>query len=255
MTSVTARFVESGATLIIDGESINDRDDGRQRLIELKSAAEDLSVDEKTVTVARLAYLVDLSMFVDGAGEPKESASSIQILAGTRDDAAWLLNRFAADFGLAPPTEAGIEAAELVSPEPPPSPPNAVRFAPPKDDLPNLARAASIALAVARHCKAATWAEFVERLAAEDQGTLDLLADVQVDRADSDLITRYDHVLRFLSVKPLVTVAVCPECEAWVMVSAGTAPSRCTVGCGNGKPVKASIATKQKSKDSRKDAA
>lgn len=180
------------------------------------------------------------------SGSKEDLGSPIQVLAGTRGDADWLLNRFASDFGLAPLTDTDIEAAEIVPPEPPPTPPNAVQFAPPKEDLPDLARAASIALAVARHCKAATWAEFAERLVTEDPGTLDLLASVQVDRADCDLITRYDRELRFLSVRPLVTVAVCPECEAWVMVSTGSPPARCTVGCGAGKPIKASIATKVK---------
>ena len=121
------------------------------------------------------------------------------------------------------------------------------RFALP-DDVPGLARAASLALAIARHCKVNSWAEFVERVAAQDEQTLLLLAGIEVDEADAALVHRHDHVLRLLQVKPLVTVAVCPDCEQWVLVS-GAAPTKCRVTqkCpSSAKPVKASIATKAK---------
>lgn len=117
------------------------------------------------------------------------------------------------------------------------------------DDAPGLVRAASLALAVARHCKSGSWLEFAERLQARDDVTLELLAALEVDEADSALVAEHDHVLRLLHVKPLVTVAVCPNCEGWVVV-AGTAPTKCKTrlrGCeGAGKPIKASIATKAK---------
>lgn len=125
-----------------------------------------------------------------------------------------------------------------------PKPP--ARFALP-DDVPPLVRAASLALAVARHCKCASWAEFVERLAARDDEVLALLATIEVDEADSALVAEHDHVLRLLHVKPLVTVAVCTACNGWVLVS-GTPPTKCktTMRCEGVKPVKASIASKAK---------
>lgn len=130
-----------------------------------------------------------------------------------------------------------------------PKPP--VRFALP-ENVPGLVRAASLALAIARHCKATSWAEFADRVAAEDEATLTLLAGIEVDQADAALVREHDHILRLLHVKPTVSVAVCPVCEAWVLV-AGTPPTkcrvtaRCTGGTGGvGKPVKASIATKEK---------
>lgn len=120
-----------------------------------------------------------------------------------------------------------------------------VRFALP-DGVPDLVRAASLALGVARHCKAQTWAEFAERAVERDPATLTRLAGLDVTDGDSDLVARYDQVLRFLSVRPLVTVAVCADCGAWTLVGSSV-PTRCRVTrrCA-GRPVRASIATKQK---------
>lgn len=120
-----------------------------------------------------------------------------------------------------------------------------VRFALP-DGVPGLVRAASLALAVARFCGANTWGEFVDKASAGDAATLKFMAQLDVDEMDSVLVAEHDAPLRLLRVRPLVTVAVCPVCQGWVLVSGG-APTKCktTLRC-DGKPVKASIATKAK---------
>lgn len=114
------------------------------------------------------------------------------------------------------------------------------------DDVPGLVRATALALGVARHCKADSWATFAQRVAERDDDTLVLLAGLAITDADAVLIAEHDHVLRLLSHKPLITVAVCPACSGWVLV-AGTAPTKCkvTLRC-TGKPIKASVATKEK---------
>lgn len=115
--------------------------------------------------------------------------------------------------------------------------------------VPGLVRAASLALAIARFTKCNTWTEFCERVAARDDEVFDHLALVDLPASDAALIERHDDVLRLLQVKPLVSVAVCPECQDWVLV-AGTAPTKCRTtlrGCERAaKPIKASIAAKRK---------
>lgn len=122
------------------------------------------------------------------------------------------------------------------------------RFALP-EGVPPLARAASLALAVARHCKAASWTEFATKVAEQDEATLMLLAGLEIDPADMALIQHWDStgVLRMLRVRPTVTIAVCPSCEGWVLIASGAAPTRCktSLRC-EGRPVKASIAAKEK---------
>lgn len=129
---------------------------------------------------------------------------------------------------------------------------------------PLLARAVALGLAVVRHCKAVTWADFEADLAllAEIDPAEQAAQGAEIDprvkevakahaaldltQADWLLLARFAPVLNRLSVSPLVTVAVCGDCGEWVLVSSKT-PSSCTMtaGCA-GKPVKASIATKAK---------
>lgn len=110
---------------------------------------------------------------------------------------------------------------------------------------PPAARAASIALGLMRAAKVTRWADLGDVLPAA------------VELADDEhrLLVEHVEVLSFLRLAarledgtkaPTVTVAVCPECGEWVLVSSGPAPSRCemTRGCA-GKPVKAAVATKE----------
>lgn len=145
-------------------------------------------------------------------------------------------------------------------------------------EAPPLAQAASLALAIARHCGLNTFGEVVERLdeiarvelpeppgeeetdAPGDQVDPGLLpqldpdlddfnrrfAVIDLDHDDLDLLNEHYDVIAPLAVRPLVTVAVCPECGDWILVSK-TVPSTCTVTSGcKGKPVKASIPAKEK---------
>lgn len=134
-----------------------------------------------------------------------------------------------------------------------------VRF----EDDPNkplLARAAALGLAVLRHCKALTWSDFerdldmIEGLDATGEIEVDsrlkevikALAALDLTEEERLLLARFRPVLNLLTVRPLVTVAVCPECGGWILVSTKT-PSGCTMSAGcAGKPVKASIATRIK---------
>ncbi|GAB2733304.1 hypothetical protein [Nocardioides pakistanensis] len=126
--------------------------------------------------------------------------------------------------------------------------PKRVRFDVPADH-PRLAQAVSLGLAVVRHTKHKTWGDLVRAINADDPGTLALLAQVDITAEESDLLAdaSTDYVLRLVRTAPLLTVAVCPECQAWVLLQGGAPPTRCkvTLRC-TGKPVKASIAAKQK---------
>lgn len=119
-----------------------------------------------------------------------------------------------------------------------------VRFAVPS--TPPVAQAASVALAVARYAKCGSWTELAEKVHAGDEATLRLLAAVDIDEATEALLETHEAVLSLLRVRPLLTIAVCPECLRWTL-SAGAVPTRCKTNRGCvGKPVKASIAARVK---------
>lgn len=104
---------------------------------------------------------------------------------------------------------------------------------------PDLAQAASLALALMRATKAKTWAAVVANPAP--------LAEFVIDPELAVLLNRFGGELTHLVIgPPLVTLAVCPACARWAIVS-GQPATTCpmTLGCG-GKPVKASIATRVK---------
>ena len=107
-----------------------------------------------------------------------------------------------------------------------------------------MARAASIALGLMRAAGVKRWAEMGHVLPAA----------VELFDEEHRLLVDHIEILAFLRLQarledgtrtPMVTVAVCPACGEWVLVSSGPAPSRCemTRGCA-GKPVKAAVATK-----------
>ena len=109
---------------------------------------------------------------------------------------------------------------------------------------PPMARAASLALGLMRAAGVTRWSEMGDVLPAA------------VELRDDEYRLLVDHleILSFLRLAarledgtrtPMVTVAVCPACGEWVLVSSGPGPSRCemTRGCV-GKPSKAAVATK-----------
>ena len=110
---------------------------------------------------------------------------------------------------------------------------------------PPMAHAASIALGLMRAAGVTRWAEMGDVLPAV----------VDLSPEEHRLIVDHMEILSFLRLAarladgtrtPTVTVAVCPTCGEWVLVSSAPGPSRCemTRGCA-GKPVKAAVATKE----------
>lgn len=108
-------------------------------------------------------------------------------------------------------------------------------------DGPPPVQAAGLALAILQRAKVAAWEELEGRLP----------NGVTVSDEQLELLNSQSHLLRLLRVRVTtdawtggtVTVAVCPRCSRWLLLSGGGAPSSCTLtrGCG-GAPVKASAA-------------
>jgi hypothetical protein len=107
---------------------------------------------------------------------------------------------------------------------------------------PPLVAAASLALGLLRVTKTVTWADLVT-----DPGRL-AAAGVEVSPDQVLLLNSHAEELAPLRVgPPMVTLAVCPECARWAVVSGGQPASTCslTLGC-TGKPVRASVAARAK---------
>ncbi|HEY8717245.1 hypothetical protein [Pengzhenrongella sp.] len=114
-------------------------------------------------------------------------------------------------------------------------------------DAPPLTQAASLALALLRAAKIRTWAELVVDPAP--------LAAVSVTPEQMALLNTHAGALTTLRVgPPMVTLAVCPECSRFTIVS-GQAATSCplTLGC-TGKPQRASTAARLKAAPTAKDA-
>ncbi|WP_375000163.1 hypothetical protein [Aeromicrobium sp. CTD01-1L150] len=106
--------------------------------------------------------------------------------------------------------------------------------------IPALAQAASLALAVFEHARVTSWDELGE--AVRSGVAQACLSSLVIEPDQAELMNQHAAVLRLIRHKPLVTVAVCPKCERWVLV-AGSVPTSCKArwGC-DGSPVKASKA-------------
>ena len=128
---------------------------------------------------------------------------------------------------------------------PPKTPPASYRLKT-SPAAPPMARAASLALGILRAAGVTCWAEIGDVLPTA----------VELTEEERRLLVDHVEILSFLRLaarRPdgtrtqTVTVAVCPDCNEWVLVSSGLGPSRCemTRGCA-GKPVKAAVATKEK---------
>lgn len=104
---------------------------------------------------------------------------------------------------------------------------------------PPLLQAAALGLALMKYAKVSRWADLVA-----DPSRLE---GVTVTAAHVALLNAHSGVLTMLQPgPPLVTVAVCPECSKFTIVS-GSPSTTCsmTLGC-KGHPVRASIATRVK---------
>lgn len=112
----------------------------------------------------------------------------------------------------------------------------------PDPDLPPLAQAASLALAIMRKAKVACWND------------LDQLVPWEVDLLDGQLELLRDHLteIGYLSMSRTladgtkvdgVTMCLCPSCLVWQLLAGSPAPKRCqmTSGC-TGAPIRVSAA-------------
>ncbi len=126
--------------------------------------------------------------------------------------------------------------------------------------LPPLAEAASLLLAILRAARVDSLAD----LTVHDEGAPAIVVpwDIALTDHQRDLLREHQQVLALMrrsvpqtkdpatkqvtapGIKP-VTLAVCDECDGWLLISTPSAPASCTMtfGCA-GKPVKASAAAK-----------
>jgi hypothetical protein len=116
-----------------------------------------------------------------------------------------------------------------------------IRVADAAAGTPPLVAAAALALGILRVTKVTTWAELV----AEPSRLSDAALEVSSDQ--SALLNAHRAELAPLRVSPLVTLAACPVCERWAVVSGGQPAATCslTLGC-TGHPVRASVAARAK---------
>jgi hypothetical protein len=131
-----------------------------------------------------------------------------------------------------------------------------------KPDLPPLAEAASLTLAILQSARAARWSDLL-RTGPDSAPYYEIPHEVVLDDRQQKLLIQFQHLLIqlrrstqeikdsvtgevLIPATQLLTVAVCPTCLRWMYLSSGSPPSRClmSVDCG-GEPVKASAATKQ----------
>lgn len=111
---------------------------------------------------------------------------------------------------------------------------------------PPLAQAVSLALSVIKAAKATTW----EEVPAIDTASTPVIVSpaglhINLSLAQADLIAEHAaHFVLISTAAPIMTLAVCPDCDGWTVV-AGAGPTKCKtkLGC-EGKPVKASAAKK-----------
>lgn len=111
-------------------------------------------------------------------------------------------------------------------------------------DLPEPVQAAQIALQVLKRAQCQSWSALVEKSVSADIRTIVIL-----DQEQQDLIDRYDHLLPYLSLSPIVTVIACPVCKSYGLHDRKAAGTTCpfTLRCA-GKPVKAPL-TQRKAGD------
>lgn len=105
------------------------------------------------------------------------------------------------------------------------------------DKYSELAVAVSFALAVLRKTKQSDWATLLTALEDEDLDVVKAMKTIDLEDTELALMDEHAHVLGLISLSPtMVTVACCPECSRFVLVS-DSAPSGCqvTLNCP-GKP-------------------
>jgi hypothetical protein len=112
-------------------------------------------------------------------------------------------------------------------------------------DVPEVAQAASLGLALLTEAGCDTWAEFAGE---SDEYREKAFKKVFITDEQADLLDKHPNVLTWLSraSSPAATIVVCPDC-AQFSVTLGTTPSACRISprCG-GKPVRVTRAPREK---------
>lgn len=102
------------------------------------------------------------------------------------------------------------------------------------DDARGLSAACSLALRLLNTAgvEDEPWGQVVARLAERDAATLLQFSRVTLSTEQQRLLTVFADELAPVQLKPLVSIAVCPECGLWIYASS-RAPGRCrlTTGC------------------------
>lgn len=105
--------------------------------------------------------------------------------------------------------------------------------------LASLPAGISLGLGVLAHCSLNRWEDLLPRMASKDAATVKKLGSLALTSWQEILLSEYDAELRLIHrSKPSVSVAFCPVCGIYVLIS-GTSPASCqaTNNCA-GKPVK-----------------
>lgn len=105
--------------------------------------------------------------------------------------------------------------------------------------LASLPAGISLGLGVLAHCSLNRWEDLLTRMASQDGPTVTKLGSLALTSWQEILLSEYDEELKLIHrSKPSVSVASCPVCGMFVLIS-GTSPASCqaTNNCA-GKPVK-----------------
>lgn len=107
------------------------------------------------------------------------------------------------------------------------------------EHLASLPAGISLGLGVLAHCSVNRWEDLMQRLSSNDGATVKKLGTLALTKWQLELLSEYDDELRLVHrSKPSVSVASCPVCGMYVLIS-GTAPGSCqSTNTCPGKPVK-----------------
>lgn len=115
-------------------------------------------------------------------------------------------------------------------------------------DLPEVAQACSLALAVLSECSVSSWRELCDGLDKLSGTVYQKFTRLAFVGWQEEMLDDFQPEFQYLSTSPLQTIAVCPQCGEWLVLNSDV-PKRClmTLGCA-GLPVKIAAAKKIENK-------